>query len=606
MSFWAEIRRRNVVKVGAAYLIVAWLIAQIVSVISEPMRLPEWFGAAVLVLLAIGFPIALLLAWAYELTPEGIKKTGGVPLEKSMTHLTGQRLNYVVTALLVLAVAFMAINGYWLAPARPAGDGGRIGRVAVLPCDNLSPDPNDSYFAAGIHDELLNQLAQIRNLRVISRSSVMQYAENRPPIPQIGAALGVDSVMECGVRYNGDQVMLTAQLIDAATDEHVWSQSYPGDMSDLRSLYEIQASIARNVAETLRVKFFDEDLERIEQAPTESRAAYEHYLQGRSLMRENTPEGTRSAIEELEQAITLDPGFGLAHIALGQAYSTAWIVPTPANVERRDRAILDAVQFAPDEPGTQLLLAARSESARQWVAADAAYRKALELSPDRIGPNSGYALFLLRTGRSREALPYLRAARDADPAIMGPEQNLSQAYDALGDNAQALAHYERAKTRLGPPLLPEGQHIYSLVGIGALDEARQHWDSLRPLYGQMGAVTTELFGTAIELLDDPPAARAALRALNDQPAYAGFPMSGHLANWAAHFEDAELAVAAFRKSARVSTLDFVYLWLPIWQKLRPLPEFKELARETGLVEYWREAGWPEHCRPLGELDFECD
>ena len=299
MSFWAELRRRNVVRVGAAYLVVAWLLAQIVSVIREPMHLPDWFGAAVLVLLAIGFPIALLLAWAYELTPEGIKKTRAVPLEESITHLTGQKLNYVVTALLVLAVGFLAIDGYWLSKpgtARDADRGSRIGRIAVLPCDNLSPDPNNSYFAPGIHDELLNQLAQIRNLKVISRSSVMQYAQNRPPIPQIGAALGVDTIMECGVRYNGDQIMLTAQLINAANDEHLWSQSYPGDMSDLHSLYEIQASIARNVATALRVEFFDEDLKRIERAPTESREAYEHFLQGRALLRRNDPASTRSAI----------------------------------------------------------------------------------------------------------------------------------------------------------------------------------------------------------------------------------------------------------------------------------------------------------------------
>ena len=216
----------------------------------------------------------------------------------SMTPTAGKKLLYPVTALAVLAVALMAIDRDGYAPRSTTG------RIAVLPCDDLSPDPNDSYFAAGIHEELLNRLVQIRNLRVISRSSVLQYADNRPPIPQIGADLGVDTIMECSVRYNGDQVMLTVQLIDAATDEHLWSQSYPGDMSDLHSLYEIQADIATNVADALRVEFFDEELAQIKQAPTDSPEAHDFYLA--SVVDTSSIE---RKIELLEQALELDPEF---------------------------------------------------------------------------------------------------------------------------------------------------------------------------------------------------------------------------------------------------------------------------------------------------------
>ena len=216
----------------------------------------------------------------------------------SMTPTAGKKLLYPVSALAVLAVALMAIDRGEYAPRSTPG------RIAVLPCDDLSPDPNDSYFAAGIHEELLTRLGQIRNLRLISRSSVLQYADHRPPIPQIGADLGADTIMECSVRYNGDQVMLTAQLIDAATDEHLWSQSYPGDISDLHSLYEIQADIATNVANALRVAFFDEELAQIKQAPTDSAEARAFYLA--SVVDTSSIE---RKIELIEQALEFDSEF---------------------------------------------------------------------------------------------------------------------------------------------------------------------------------------------------------------------------------------------------------------------------------------------------------
>ncbi len=203
---------------------------------------------------------------------------------------------YPVTALAVLAVALMALDRDGYAPRSTTG------RIAVPPCD-LSPDPNDSYFAAGIHEELLNRLGEIRSLRLISRSSVLQYADNRPPIPQIGADLSVDTIMECSVRYDGDQVILTVQPIDAATDEHLWSQSYPGDVSDLHSQYEIQAEIASNVANALRVEFLDEELAQIKQAPTDSPEARAFYLAS-----VDAPTNGRK-IELLERALEWDPEY---------------------------------------------------------------------------------------------------------------------------------------------------------------------------------------------------------------------------------------------------------------------------------------------------------
>jgi TolB-like protein len=283
MSVWGELRRRNVFKVGAAYLVAAWLLAQLVGLVEEPLALPSWFDTAVLVFLAVGFPIALLLAWAYEVTPEGIKKTRHVPLEESIRGLTGQKLNYIVTGLLVLAVALLAVDSYvlrgragprdtenraalqaaaeaTLAPPAPARDV-LPSSIAVLQCDNFSTDPDNAFFAASLHEEMLNQLVKLRNLNVIARTSVLQYSgTERPSITQIANELRVASVMECSVAYGDDRIVISVQLINGDTGVHVWSERYNREFKDV---FGIQADIAMNVANVLAVEFSAEEQQAI-------------------------------------------------------------------------------------------------------------------------------------------------------------------------------------------------------------------------------------------------------------------------------------------------------------------------------------------------------
>ncbi len=303
----------------------------------------------------------------------------------SMTPTAGKKLLYSVTALAVLAVALMAIDRDGYAPRSTTG------RIAVLPCDDLSPDPNDSYFAAGIHEELLNRLGQIRNLRLISRSSVLQYADNRPPIPQIGADLGVDTIMECSVRYNGDQVMLTVQLIDAATDEHLWSQSYPGDMSDLHSLYEIQADIATNVANALRVEFFDEELAQIKQAPTDSPEAREFYLA--SVVDTSSIE---RKIELLEQALELDPEFIDAWMQKAILHMLHAGFMTGDESAAAHAAALEAANRAldldPNSGDAHAMLAVYHGQLGDWMNSEIEWRRAIGLGGDPAegGPLPGH------------------------------------------------------------------------------------------------------------------------------------------------------------------------------------------------------------------------
>ena len=383
MSFFGELRRRNVVKVAVAYAIVGWLMVQIADVFLIALRLPEWTVTFFAALLVLGFPIALFLSWAYELTPAGMKKTQSVPLSQSISKITGRQLDFVIMALMAVGIVFLVVDNYVLdtsgpfagaeidpasldpsldEPPTPTGEVA-VDRevlpnsVAVLPLENLSPDPDNAYFAAGMHEEILNQLVKLRNLNVISRTSVLQYAEDRPSIPEIARELNVQAVMEGSVRFDGERVLVQAQLIDAATDSHLWSAGYEREFA---GVFAIQSDIAMNIANALEAEFSLAEQQSIEKIPTVSPEAYAWYLRAlawagnrmadvsRALEIDpnfaaayafrawlhaggvtfsgdvDTAEEERLALEDAERALALDPTLGLAHVALANVHEIYW------------------------------------------------------------------------------------------------------------------------------------------------------------------------------------------------------------------------------------------------------------------------------------------
>jgi TolB-like protein len=290
MSFLSELKRRNIHRVAAAYAVVAWLVVQGTSVFAPALNLPEWPMRLLALLGLIGFPVALTVAWLYELTPQGLKLAADVPLEPSTRRVTAQKLNYLIIGALVVTVIFLGVDNYRsragtatpAAATAPSGaDAAPVSdvlpnSVAVLPFANMSPNPDDAYFAQGIHEEVLNQLAKIGALNVIARTSVLRYAESTMAIPDIARELNVGTVMEGSVRYAGDDVRITAQLIDPKTGAHVWSEAYQRKIDDI---FAIQADIAMNIANALRAEFSLEEQPAIETPPTVSPEAYALYLQ---------------------------------------------------------------------------------------------------------------------------------------------------------------------------------------------------------------------------------------------------------------------------------------------------------------------------------------
>jgi TolB-like protein len=288
LSFLGEIKRRKVWQVAAVYVGVALAVIGLIDGVSEPLSLPSWFDTVVIVLLAVGFPIALVLAWAFDLTPAGVVRTppsdampeDGAPLGMPQQSVpTAEQATPSAEQAPPRSQAALSPPNESIEP-RPEF---LRNSVAVLPLENLSPNPDDGYFAAGIHEEILNCLTKIKDLSVIARTSVKKYRDTDKSIAEIAAELGVGTVMEGSVRYAGDRVRVTAQLIDAATQDHLWSEVYERDLADV---FAIQADIAAKIAAALEAEFSVAEREGIEKLPTSSPTAYALYLRALAIIQE--------------------------------------------------------------------------------------------------------------------------------------------------------------------------------------------------------------------------------------------------------------------------------------------------------------------------------
>ena len=307
MGLLSELRRRNVLRMAALYVVAAWLIMQVAEVIIGLANLPEWVGPTTLGLLAVGFPIALVFSWFYELTSEGINLEDNGESAESVTRVTGRRMDFIVISLLCAAVILFAYDKWWTDPPPPKS-------VAVLAFENISADPEQEYFSDGISEELLNLLAQVPELTVISRSSAFSFKDKDVTIPEIARQLNVAHVLEGSVRKAGDQVRITVQLIDAHSDSHIWSETYDRTLNDV---FAIQDDIASKVVAQLKIKLLGAAPSARETDPE----AYTVYLQARHLGRQETVEGLERSNEMYWKMLEIDPQYAPAWVGLANNYS---------------------------------------------------------------------------------------------------------------------------------------------------------------------------------------------------------------------------------------------------------------------------------------------
>ena len=447
MTIFNELKRRNVFRVGAAYIVAAWLTIQVVETILPVFGFSDGAIRVVVIVFAVGFIPALIFAWAFELTAEGLKRDHEVDRSQSITPQTGKKLDRIIMVVLALALGYFAFDKFVLSESREetAREEGRSEAlvesygdtsIAVLAFDNMSNDPDNEYFSDGITEEILNLLARIPQLRVVSRSSAFAFKGKEIHIPDVAVKLNVAHVLEGSVRKFGGQVRITAQLIEARSDTHLWSETY--DRS-LENIFEVQDDIAAKVAAAMKLALVDGPPTAV---ATDSEA-HEYFLQGTHFYHKRTEADYEKAIEYSKKALEKASDYAPAWRLLGSTYviqANTGFRPYDEGYALGREASDEALRI---DPNSAILL-------RAWIAfsyerdyADAAshYRRALELWPNSVSALNNSAALASVTGRVRKAIDLYRRATKVDPANSIPYANLVQSYIALGEleNAEFAA-----------------------------------------------------------------------------------------------------------------------------------------------------------------------
>src|SRR5216117_1983242 len=434
-GFFEEVKRRKVYRVAAAYVIAAGGIIQLASAAFPAWELPNWALRLVIVLLLVGFPIALILAWAFDVTAQGIKTTPTAAPRRQV------RRNVIMLA--TAGVVMSAAVGFFVLPRASAHKVDKS--IAVLPFQNLSDDPQNAYFADGIQDDVLTSLSKIGDLRVISRTSVMQYRDKAANVRDIGKALGVSNVLEGSVRRAGNKVRVNVQLIDANSDEHIWASDYDRDVTDV---FAIQTDLAQKISDALQAKLSPAEKSRIGRKPTENGEAYLAFVQAHNLQTEYEDLEKLKQSEQLyARAIQLDPKFALAIARYSQLES--WIVHTfERTTERREKARMlaqQALQLQPDLPEAHL---AMGFSLYYGDNDFAAALKEFEIAQRGL-PNEAECYLALgaiqrRLGKWPESTANLEKAASLNPKDGLVFQNLAFNYEVLRDFDAANKTIDRA------------------------------------------------------------------------------------------------------------------------------------------------------------------
>jgi serine/threonine-protein kinase len=458
MSLYNELKRRNVLRVGAAYIVAAWLVIQVAETIFPLFGFDDTPARIVVIVLAIGFPLFLLFSWVFELTPEGLKRETEIDRAASTTHRTGKQLDRIIIVLLALALGYFAFDKFVLDPARDATElatatqeAHQEGRsealvesygdksIAVLPFVNMSSDPEQEYFSDGISEELLNVLSKIPDLRVISRTSSFYFKGKDMKLVDIARELNVAHILEGSVRKTGNRVRITAQLINALSDTHLWSQTYDREILDM---FVVQDEIATEIAAKLQLAIMGTAHTA---RPTDSEEAYDNFLRGMYFINEGWVAFLR-ARDYFKAAVEIDPTYAQAHALLALTYISLG--------NFRQLAPADVQQLASDAATTAIELDSRAPMAwiaRGWLAmsydfdwrsAETMFRRAIELAPSFYGGYNGLSMALQMAGRYEEALAAAQQAHSLDPLNFWTRNMLAEVSVQRREYDAALKHVE--------------------------------------------------------------------------------------------------------------------------------------------------------------------
>src|SRR5881227_2141074 len=512
-NFFSELKRRNVYKVAVAYAIVGWLLVQIATQVFPFLEIPTWVVRLVIALVAIGFPIALVIAWAFEITPQGIERTEVADTMPAAAGQTKRAWIYVAIVGAVLSVGLFFLGRYGFRNAARTSEL-PAKSIAVLPFDNLSRDPDNAYFAEGVQDEILTRLAKVADLKVISRTSTQKYKSAPDNLRDIAKQLGVSNILEGSVQKAADQVRVTVQLINATNDAHLWAETYDRKLTDI---FTVESEIAKTIADTLRAKLTGSEERMMSKKPTANPEAYELYLKGRFFWNKRTGVDLRKSIDYFDQTAAKDPSYALAYAGLADAYVllSGFGAASPkdslpqakAAAEKaleldstlgEAHASLAQALFAYDfnfaeanrEFRRAIELNPNYATAHHWYGESgltplgqfedgvAELKRALQLDPLSVIINADVGTVLTSARRYDEAIEQLRKTLEMDPSFYYAHYNLGEALEMKGLTENAIAEYQRAIALNDDPV-PQALLGHLYAKLGRKDEARRILQRLR-------------------------------------------------------------------------------------------------------------------------------
>jgi TolB-like protein len=594
MTFFAELKRRNVVRVGVAYVIVGWLLAQVADFAAENFGAPDWALKIFVVFVILGLPLALFFAWAFELTPGGIKFEKNVDREESITPQTGRKLDFVIIAVMAIALIYMVADRFIGKPAEPEVERPiKIEKsIAILPFVNMSDDKD--YFADGLSEELLNLLAKIPDLKVAGRTSSFAFKGKDEDLREIGDTLGVSTVLEGSVRRSGDQLRITAQLINVGDGFHIWSETYDREMADI---FEIQDDVATAITNALGVYLMHGQTPTAIR-PTRNIEAYELYLKGVALTTGGGENDTNQAIELLGQAIELDPDFAEAYEMRGYVYFmiSAWYMDGPTAFAHAFRDAGRALELKPDLIRAKVTRDSTDAENYDWLKEIESIEWALGKTPQDELLIDALAFSLNEAGYFREAEALLARGIDQNPLSSVLRGHYGLTLNARGETKRALEELRIASSRqtwtgsgiAGAIHLLAGQDELAIEEFARYIEAIGGDRSRARHLIELGRSTP-----------DGPAKLAAELAQNPLPGntpvghffYAGLKAMDQL------YEDLfrRMSVTVLASPADVILRDV----MPLRQSgFMADPRFVSIAEAYGITDVWDRRGPPDHCQKI--------
>lgn len=572
-KLFQELQRRNVVKVGAAYAAVAWLVAQIAETVFPVFALPDALLRGVFVALGLGFPVTLVLAWIYDLTPEGIRRTDDMP--EGAARISGRGLNFTIIGCLVVAVLFLAFDRFiWHPPASTD-----FRSIAVLPFAADAGDAEATYLSGGIADSLIMRLSRLPKLKVKSRP-MMQDSEQ--DVQALGNLLGVETVCTGRVVRRGDIIEIAVQLVNVLDGTIMWSQRLQRNLS---ALVSVEGEVSAEIASALSIELSDEEAASLAKSPTDNVEAYRLYLRGRHMWNQRSGDSLYASADFYRQAVDLDPGYALAWSGLADAYLMlfGWGIEASQDVAPLAQAAAQrAIELDPTLAQPYATLGYyKTLFERDWDGAEAAFLRAIELNDGYSTAHHWYAFLLSTRGESKAAIDEVLKARESEPLspIINAEVGFFMAYD--GQHRRAREELERA-SRWNPdfPMLLMGlTRTYALLG-----ETEKANESIERGIGSMAGNVTALAFLKVAL---PFMGRAdELREFYEyalQESENGYVMPGVLGVIAAGLGDYDAAFKHFEDGLEERSLVVSWLRDPMITGIQEDPRYAEFMERIGLT-----------------------